>query len=414
MPSILAWVDHDAKARERTLRILSLFRQKDSRDELGLGAVRDSFSDQLFPGTSTIQTRLRYMLFVPWIYRLLEEKQLPSAKFAKEAAKLERELIQPLLDSDDNFGVFGRTAKGKLKRLPSSVYWTGLRLWRILLTPFSQDEYHRRIGDTYRRRESLKVLEKEAKARGDDLDVEQRMAAVNWHPRLPAPPEDFPSKANFALSREEAEFIQDCIQTAFPGSLLSFLALHCEPIDKEEEEVKAPRFHRNCEHFSEQHIELLDHARLFSEVMHGAALSYNFQLARLRNHEEGVIEYQGQFDTWAENLPLEKIGSWDLNRLWELTVGHGHTIAPQTKSFITEWVEHAKTSPRDLLSNAGALELIERREIRLKGPRSRFKNQKALEQWSGASGVSSFTYRWWNVKLLLNDLSQGMSRGEKC
>jgi hypothetical protein len=60
MPSVLAWIDHDSKARERTLRILSLFQEKESRDDLGLGSVRDSFADQLFPGTSTIQTRLRY------------------------------------------------------------------------------------------------------------------------------------------------------------------------------------------------------------------------------------------------------------------------------------------------------------------------------------------------------------------
>ena len=63
MPSTLTWIDHDPAARERTLRILSLFQERDSREELGLGAIRDSFADRLFPGTSTIQTRLRYMFF---------------------------------------------------------------------------------------------------------------------------------------------------------------------------------------------------------------------------------------------------------------------------------------------------------------------------------------------------------------
>ena len=52
--------------RPRTLHILLLFQEKDSREELGLVAIRDSFADSLFPGTSTIQTRLRYMFFVPW------------------------------------------------------------------------------------------------------------------------------------------------------------------------------------------------------------------------------------------------------------------------------------------------------------------------------------------------------------
>ena len=57
------------------------------------------------------------------------------------------------------------------------------------------------------------------------------MATLSWHPRLPAPPEEFPSKVDFALSREEAEFIRDRIQVACPNSLLSFLVLHCEPAD---------------------------------------------------------------------------------------------------------------------------------------------------------------------------------------
>ncbi len=409
MPSVLAWIDHDSKARERTLRILSLFQEKESRDELGLGSARDSFADQLFPGTSTIQTRLRYMLFVPWIYQSLEEKRVPVESFATQADKLERELVQPLMDSDDQAGVFGKTAGKKLKRLPSSVYWAGLGVWGIRLTPFSQDEYHRRINEIYRRRDALKAIEKDAKARGDDIDVEQRMAGLSWHPRLPAPPDDFPTKADFALSREEAEFIRDRIQVSCPNSLLSFLTLHCAPAD-----TNTPWEHPDYGSFSDEHKELLTHARLFSETMHGAALSYNIQLAQLRNHEDLVAKHRESFAEWTANIPLDEIRSWSIKRLWELTVGHGHTITPQTRSFVQQWIEHVRKSPKDLLSNAEALNLIKRREMKLKGTRSRFRNQRALEQWGGYSGVGKLVYRWPNVKVLLNDLYQGMSREEKC
>lgn len=68
--SFLAWIDFDQADRDRTRRIMDLFGQEDSRDELGLGSVRDALADLMFPGTSTIQTRLRYMLFVPWIYQM--------------------------------------------------------------------------------------------------------------------------------------------------------------------------------------------------------------------------------------------------------------------------------------------------------------------------------------------------------
>ncbi len=59
MPSSLAWLD--ASARERTKRILALFQERGTQDQLGLGGIRDSFADLFFPGTSTIQTRLRYL-----------------------------------------------------------------------------------------------------------------------------------------------------------------------------------------------------------------------------------------------------------------------------------------------------------------------------------------------------------------
>ena len=48
--------------------IVNLFTQSESRDELGIGQVRDAFSDSLFPGTSTLHTRARYLLFVPWCF----------------------------------------------------------------------------------------------------------------------------------------------------------------------------------------------------------------------------------------------------------------------------------------------------------------------------------------------------------
>jgi len=409
MPSLLSWIDHDARARERTLRILSLFQEKESRDELGLGSIRDSFADQLFPGTSTIQTRLRYMLFVPWIYHSLEENRIPLERFADQADKLERDLVQPLMNSDDQAGVFGKTAGKRLKRLPSSVYWAGLGAWGIRITRFSQDEYHRRIDETYRRRNALKALEKDAKARGDDVDVDQRLVALSWHPRLPAPPEAFPSTVNFALSREEAEFIRDRIQVACPNSLLSFLALHCEPADSQ-----SPWEHPDYSRFSLQHKELLTHARLFSEVMHGAALSYNIQLAKLLNHEGLVAEHQASFDEWIANLPLEEIRAWSVSRLWELTMDHGHTIDSKTRCFVQQWIDHTRKSPSLLLSNAEALILIKRREMNRKGMRSRFRNQRALEQWGGYSGVGRLVYRWPNVKVILNDLYHGMNRVEKC
>lgn len=105
MPSSLTWIDHDPTARERALRILSVFQEMESRDELGLGAIRDSFAVALFPGTSTIQTRLRYMLFVPWVYADLEKRRISPPEFAARARQMEMASVDPLLSNSDHAGI---------------------------------------------------------------------------------------------------------------------------------------------------------------------------------------------------------------------------------------------------------------------------------------------------------------------
>ena len=403
MESSLSWIDHDPKARERTLRIFSFFQERESRDEMGIGSVRDSFADQLFPGTSTIQTRLRYMLFVPWIYRKLENEKVPEDSFAIQADKLERDLIQPLLGSDDQAGVFGRTSGNRIKRLPSSVYWAGLRKWEILRTRYSQDEYHRRIGEIYKKRDALSSRKKEMAALGDDFDVDYD--AVSWHPQLPPPPKDFPEKADLSLTRAEAEFIRDRIQDVCGGSLLAFLSQNCAPADTTE----VPWEHPDYDNFSCTHKKLLHHARLFSETMHAAALNYNVQLAERRCDEERVSNYKEKFNFWRKKFPLEEVKSWRVDCLWELTSGRDYRITRRTRHFVESWIELVQRSPEELLENKRARELVRDREISLKGPRSRFKNRRALEQWRGDSGTRRLVYRWHNVKVLLKDLHQGMT-----
>jgi hypothetical protein len=54
MASICAWLDHSESNRRKALDVVDLFREQDTRDELGIGTVRDAIADSLFPGISTI------------------------------------------------------------------------------------------------------------------------------------------------------------------------------------------------------------------------------------------------------------------------------------------------------------------------------------------------------------------------
>ena len=79
MMSAFVWLDYSRRReRRKMLDVVDLFREHDTRDELGIGSVRDAFADMLFPGTSTIMTRARYFLLVAWTYQRLEKLRVRS------------------------------------------------------------------------------------------------------------------------------------------------------------------------------------------------------------------------------------------------------------------------------------------------------------------------------------------------
>jgi hypothetical protein len=115
--SSFAWLDFSEHDRRRALEVIDLFREKETVDELGIGTVRDAFSELLHPGTSVIHTRAKYFLFIPWIYLRLERRKVPSDRIAWEARKAELQLVQALLASNDSAGTIGKLAGPKLKIL---------------------------------------------------------------------------------------------------------------------------------------------------------------------------------------------------------------------------------------------------------------------------------------------------------
>lgn len=69
MASVITWLDVSADEQQRIRVLAAMFTQRGSRNELGIGQLRDGISDALFPGTSTLHTRARYLLFVPWSFQ---------------------------------------------------------------------------------------------------------------------------------------------------------------------------------------------------------------------------------------------------------------------------------------------------------------------------------------------------------
>lgn len=403
MASALTWLDYDAVARERSLRILALFREHEARDELGVGSIAGAFSDLLFPGTSTIQTRLAYMLFVPWLYQDLENKRVSSASIRARTERAEAELVEPLLAMDGEKGqevyggVIGRVARNTLKRFPSSIYWAGLARWGIRTYRGSQDQYFRDLDRIY--------VARAQRRRRDDQEWADQDHTRTWHAKLPVPPDGFPQNATFALRAVDAAFLRDRILMACKGSLLAWLVEHPPEVDADfpweldtAQTAPPPVRHE------------LEHAKRFSIVMHGAALLYNLQLAELVANDELKSQYRKQLGRWASATDWAVLAGWQLADFFDTARTTDHTISLLAEGFVRAWLSVSIRLRGVVADSRDARDLVKHREQSLKRTRSRFTNRAALGQWSGASGTARLTYRWPTAHTFLKDLV-GATRG---
>ena len=398
--SFFSWLDYSEHEKRKMLDLVDLFREPDTRDELGIGTVRDAFADLLFPGTSTIQRRARYFLFVPWIYLDLERRKVSASNIAETARKKEIALIDVLAESDDSEGTIGILARKALKRLPSNVYWQGLGVWGIRLFPGSQDQYHRSLDGFYA-----------SGAQRDKQSIEEQgdeRISRNWHAGIPPPPNDFPKRASFKLTRIEAVYLRERIMTRAPETLLAFLAdrgLIAKRVD-------FPWQHHQFAEFTDRILEQLEHARNFSDVIYGAALLYNLMLAEQTGSDELLSYYQGEFRFWVDNIrerdqPLSK---WNRIRFWQVVTSGGAIIPMLTRMFVDNWLNLVLTGDIvNLIENSKARGLIRGRETQLKRGLARLENRRALELWSGAAGAERLNYRWPVAQTIVADILNGLS-----
>jgi hypothetical protein len=400
MTATLAWLDYSERDRRRALDVVDLLREPSTVDELGLGAVRDAFADALFPGTSTIQTRARYFLFVPWQYLELERLRVPSRQVVARGRRAEIGLIDALVDSGEREGVIGIQARKILKRLPSNVYWNGLLAWGIRRFRGSQPLYHQSLDGFYASPQALV---------DDDRNPVSGVPPANWDPNLPEAPRGFPKDATFHLTAAEAEYLRERIIFNHRDSLLAFLVDECEPTETTFA-WEHPQRAWFCEPFGEQ----LLHARLFSEGMHGAQLLYNLLLAEAVENDEWRDSFDEAMVDWAALVSRRSaaFADWDRERFWAIAAECGARVTCRTREFIDAWLDlvlHADaTSIADMQV---ARQLIVQREYELKVQRARLQNRQALLLWRGDAGSRQLDYRWGVARTIVNDVLDGLETG---
>ncbi len=382
--SSLTWLDFSDAERRRALEVLDLLSADETRDELGLGTIRDAFADAMFPGISTIQRRARYFLFVPWAFREVERRHRSRSGALDQTRRHELRLIDALLKSDDQDGVIGARARRSLQQVPSMIYWQGLGRWHI----------RRRRGT--REQWSRAVLSAEELARDDDGQLVDRDPW--WDDGIPAPPDDWPDSATLELRPLEATYLRERIGQTCEHTVLATLVER----DGDWTPVSFPWELDLTDVPADQRV-LISFAQRFSETMHGAALLYNHMLAVAREDEEREGNYRAALDAWSAADAVAPRDETPMGGLWEQLAQLNSRHRRATREFVEEWFR-LSDEPDRIAENRQAQTLIREREREVKHRQARLSYDAALETWRGAAGAAQLSFRWPSAQRQLLDI----------
>lgn len=406
----LGWIDFSPTHRNKVMLVMDLFKEQGVIDELGLGTIRDSLSDILFPGTSTIQTRAKYFLLIPWILQDIERKGRID-RFHSELEESEISFVKILRKNSpqNDSRVIGATLRNaNPKRKPSTIYWNGLRTYEILNFKGSISDYINYLKYHSKKLQAQRKLVAEADGNipGDDNDANHMYQQHLWC-QLPKPPADWKTNLTINLSREEAKFLKERIILSNSDSLWTF-ALRSIPDE-------AKNFSGIVDFLSVK--ELPDDLRKlvklsvdFNTIMQGALIRYNL-LIQVSRENGRVKELQPIWEKYFKEIKLFDWNSWDINMLWY----YCPYIQYSTKHFVENWLELVKAAN---FNESKADKLLKDRELRLKGiNRARLHDKAIAQKQQSFTGISVFedksvaylNYRWNTVKTFLNDIQQGLA-----
>lgn len=170
------------------------------RDEIGFLLIHQRYADRFFPGTSVLHTRLRYVLFIPWMYDDLRRGP-PVKSVARAVEQAEVAIAGRLKTRGSGAGVIGGLKHPEpTSQPPSVVYWTALGAWGLLRP--------RGNGRPPARARVHAALQGPARVATDDDGLPLREAEFPFI-TLPPPPEEWQAGADldFDLTPKEAEFL---------------------------------------------------------------------------------------------------------------------------------------------------------------------------------------------------------------
>lgn len=423
--SSVGWIDFSSEHRERVRTVIDLLSVPGVLDELGIGVVRDTLADRMFPGISTIQTRAKYFILTALLIRDFIDRGGKRETLESFLRYHEREcrirLVEHHGEGRRSLGIIGSTfgsdRRRDVTRRPSSIYWTGLRLFGIVHPPnLSLAEFSRLVSGSPKQLRS--IVEAQGKESGDDPDADVH----DLRPRIETPEttDDYWDSLTITLLHGEAVFLREQVKAHQPNSLLGRILMDDDSLEQvanfQPEPDDDDGHYRGFESFTElpavrraggrELQAAIQHARDFWLLLEGAHIRYNCLIQERLGTKERRDEFENRWDKWRGRI-ADFPKSWDSHFMWQLVSSHGSQPKPITRQFIDGWIEETRRGA-DNVSRCD--ELVIRQERFNKGNRARLRpgNTDAVNGWVG---IDRLDYRLGVVLQFLRDIRDGETNG---
>lgn len=386
----LGWIDFSKDERNKVLNVIHLLDEPGAVDELGIGAVRDAFADYFFPGTSTVQTRAKYFLIVPYV--LMEAG---SGKYGSDLISILRKIdneerkCRDILIKTSNDGVIGSLVpKSWVLRTPSNIYWNGIKRIGIFKEDLSVKEYvHQSI---------IQRSLKQAKAYGNrDKDAEENekddvdagdITSIQFWCLGDTYKSNWRDHLTIDLLPEEAAFLKSQVITTQRNSLFAFILKNNIDLEK-------------YDSFGALSEDIRDSVDDELRYMMGLANDFN-NLVSIITTRYNLIVFDGENDRAVSNWDLyvkdlKRRSEVDLKAIFNrLTIRN-----LKLRSFLLRAQESVREGNIDAVDD-----LIRSREIVLKGTKRAKTNRVGEFKGQSWIGIDRLDYRYTPAKRIIRDI----------
>lgn len=400
----IGFVNFNTEEKKRVAKMMQLLQESEAIEELGIGRVRDYFSNTLFPGTSTLQHHAKYFVVMPSLYYHAAFKSHKFqnldevSRYIKEAeVQITRQMAKWENDkaNTEETGITGiNTLKDALtdytkyvKYAPAYIYGSGLARYGIIpntrIEQLIWELNKKHFTDPHNKNTSKS---EDITEDADDLSGDKQVIKTCGKSY-----DFFNGKTmSLALSEEEATFLRGRIQESCAGTMLTYL------IDCKHEIPDQIGYFNIEELLSELSTDIVDIYKksvLFSKLMHLIDWRFNYSYFESFGNTSEAEVCKDEFSKLLADYKADLNHKDSFKDLFKFT--------RSIDSMLTKFCELCYDAIIDG-EPTKVDKLVKDREHTVKRERSKIGNSAYKNQGRGKPMPN--TFRWETVRTMVNEI----------